>query len=96
MHSLPIFAMSAAVVPGQIISLHLFEPRYVEMSRRVMASPSKAFLYVTSALEAGGQAYLVQLQRATPTTNGVDIRGKALEIVKLDQVASSLGLRVGG
>ena len=27
-HSLPIFAMSAAVVPGQIISLHLFEPRY--------------------------------------------------------------------
>ncbi|KAJ1486153.1 hypothetical protein T484DRAFT_1745752 [Baffinella frigidus] len=65
-HSLPIFAMNAAVVPGQIISLHMFEPRYALMSRRV------------------------QLQRATPSGDGVDIRGKALEIVKLDQVASTL------
>lgn len=42
--ALPVFAMRPGCRPGQSIALHLFEPRYQEMVRRVMATEERLFM----------------------------------------------------
>jgi len=87
-YTIPVFAMSPGVRPGEPISLHLFEPRYREMARRVMApGANKLFVFMGSAPQSDSTGSLVLVQSTTNQNNGnVNIVGLAMCTVKLDQV----------
>jgi len=87
-HTLPVFAMSPGVRPGDPVALNLFEPRYREMASRIMAPEgNKLFVFVGSQPTSGSSGCLVLVERTTTLINGnVSIKGLAMCAVQLDQV----------
>jgi hypothetical protein len=70
-HTIPIFAMSPGVRPGDPVSLNLFEPRYREMARRIMApGGNKLFVFVGSVPASGASGCLVLVERSASQING--------------------------
>ena len=87
-HTLPVFAMSPGVRPGDPVSLNLFEPRYKTMIRRIMGSGGNQHFVFTARLpQSGDEGSLVLVQRTSEQINGnIGISGVALCSVTLDQV----------
>jgi hypothetical protein len=70
-HTIPIFAMSPGVRPGDPVSLNLFEPRYREMARRIMApGGNKLFVFVGSLPASAASGCLVLVERSATQING--------------------------
>ena len=42
-HSLPLFPLKAVLMPGGVMALRVFEPRYLRLVRRALAQPSRQF-----------------------------------------------------
>ena len=72
---------------GQPVALHLFEPRYVKMVQLAMGlHGSKRFIYAPGTPTAGMRAVLVGITQSRVNNRAVDISGKGLKEVVLEDV----------
>jgi uncharacterized protein len=57
MPGVPMFPLSGVFIPGDVVSLRVFEPRYVAMCKDILASDSMTFatVMITAGSEVGGK-----------------------------------------
>ena len=77
--TLPIFYMAPGCSVGQLIALHLFEPRYRILIRRAMEG-NKMFVYCSKTPKRGIRAVLVQVTIASFMLGGrANVQGVGVE-----------------
>lgn len=67
---LPLFMMNVVYFPGQPMHLHLFEPRYKLMIRRVLESGNRSFGYMCFAPREGAVGVLMEVRQCEFLADG--------------------------
>ena len=62
---LPLFVLDA-ILPGQSMHLHVFEPRYLALVRRALAQPSRQFGMVAASARAASPSHGLASRHASP------------------------------
>lgn len=84
--NLPIFFMPPCPRVGEVIGLHLFEPRYKLLIRRAMEGNAQ-FVYAGNFPRAGVRATLIQVDQAAFLADGrALIQGRGVQSIILSDV----------
>lgn len=84
--NLPIFFMPPCPRVGEVIGLHLFEPRYKLLIRRAMEGNAQ-FVYAGSFPQAGIRATIIQVDQAAFLADGrALIQGRGVQSITLSDV----------
>jgi len=84
--NLPIFFMPPCPQVGEVIGLHLFEPRYKLLIRRAMEGNAQ-FVYAGSAPRPGIRATIIQVDQAAFLADGrALIQGRGVQSITLSDV----------
>jgi Lon protease-like protein len=62
---LPLFVLDA-MLPGQSMHLHVFEPRYLRLVRRALAQPSRQFGMVAPSAHRSSPSHGLESRYASP------------------------------
>lgn len=83
--TLPIFYMYPGCGVGEVVRLHLFEPRYKILIRRAWEG-NRRFVYCAGRPHAGTPGVLVRVERAVFLSDGrANIEGRGIEAIELGE-----------
>jgi Lon protease-like protein len=91
---LPLFPLEVVLFPGQVLPLHIFEERYRDMVRDLLASPEPREFGVIDARLLDGIGCIAELRDAEPYDDGrydiMSVGVRRFRVGRLDQGRSYL------